>query len=215
MPIVPFHQEEEVRRAVRRGMIQDPMITVNRMQVYLMKKGFTTGKGGCLDWEYVRKLMRKVKKAAEVGTDREQEIERITKVRERYNLIADRLFKIAFWDLDSLRELIPMPTVTEQINALKAITELDLKVYDAEKIAGLFQQQGARIINAQWRSRPMPDEFYSNVVKAFESHGFGPDRMKEIQARAVEARVVAEQNGNDTAPTPTPINSTELELVAG
>ncbi len=187
MPLVPYRKEDQIRQEIRRAVIKEPMLTIARLQEILMDKGYFGINGGPLSWHYLAKLVRKVRAAAEHGADRETDLQRIAQMRERYNLIAERLFKIAFWDFNSLRELIPMPTVTESIAAAKAIMELDMKMYDAEKIAGLFQQQGQEIIQGTWRARPMPEEFYGYVTKAFAAHGFGPERLKEIQARALEA----------------------------
>lgn len=218
MAIIPFRQEEEIRREIRRAMIQDPMITIGRLQLHLAKKGFVTAAGNSLDWRFVKRLSSKVRAAAETYADRESQTERIAKTRERYNLVAERLFKIAFWDLDSLRELIPMPTVGEQVAALKAIVELDLKLFEAEKISGLFQDKGQQIIEGTWRYRPMPDEFYENVTKAFQAHGFGPERMKLISEAADRARAAAaipHDATDNTSPAPAPASAAELGVVAG
>jgi len=200
MPIIPYRKEEEIMKVIRRAMIKDPMYTTTGIQIALAKAGYETSSGHALHRQYVEKLMRKIKAGAEHYSSHELELERITKTRERYNLVAERLFKIAFWDLDSLREMIPMPTVGEQVSALKAIVELDLKLFEAERIAGLFMKQGEKLGDAEWRFRPMPSEFYENVVKAFSSHGFGPDRLKEIAARADAARAAAA----------TPIHGTDI-----
>lgn len=202
-------------RKVRIAMIKEPMLTMTRLQEILMNQGYFGIHGRALNREYLTRLVRKIKGAAEHGADRDTDLQRIAQMRERYNLIAERLFKIAFWDFNSLQELIPMPTVTEAIAAMKAIAELDMKLYDAEKIAGLFQQQGQEMIQGTWRARPMPDEFYVTITKAFKAHGFGPERLKEIQASALKATQAAQTNESHGNSQPTPVNPEDIRVVAG
>ncbi len=217
MPLIPYSKEEEIAKCVRRAMIKDPMYTVTSIQRALTKDGYFGLHGGAMDHRYVRKLIRKVQQHAQKYASRELEIERIAKTRERFALVSERLFKIAFWDFDSLQEMIPMPTVAEQISALKAIVELDLKIFEAEKIAGLFMQTSENIIEGQWRYREMPSEYYELMVQAFAARGFGPDRLRAIQDSVENARKggIKAEHGPDTtsAVRSAPSVSTELAVV--
>ena len=125
-------------------------------------------------------MMRKVHAEAEHYADRDTEKARVVRMRERMEQLIEHLFRIVFWRPEYILDHIYPPTVSEQVAAAKAIAEMDFKLYASEKISGMFQKRAAELTPANWRERPMPQQYYDMVLVAFRKHGFPQEKLAAI-----------------------------------
>lgn len=193
MPKVDFARESEIKRKVRIAIAKDPMISMPRLQAELQKQGITSANGTFVDRKFLAKMVRKISEEQRRHLDADRVEDRILETRERFNLVTQRLMKIAFWEFDYLREGIPMPTAGEQIAALNSIMKLDLALLSAEMDAGIFRRELGEV-GVLHRAVPLPAEKKEEIMRTFAAWGIGP---KQIEARFVESK---ESNG-DTGTT--------------
>jgi hypothetical protein len=158
-------KEATLKIEIRMAIAQDPMISIRRLQKILGDKGFRTYEGNPVHKDYILKLVHRVKEEAVKTLDREQINERIALTRERFNVAFQRLFKIAFWNIDYLGEGIDQPSNAEQIYALNTILKMDLALLQGEMDAGVFDRKLGSIEH-QIRNRPLDEETNAMIKDA-------------------------------------------------
>lgn len=170
MPRVDAAKEAEIKRAIRIAIAKDPLISARRLQQALLKEGFKTYRDAPLDIDYVLKLVKKVN--AEGAHDiKDSEIEsRMTETRERFRVTLERLFKIAFWEWDYLKDGIGMPEVRDQVKALEAIMKMDIALLQAEMDAGIFKRS-LGTLEIEKRNAPLTPERKLAIIEAFRKQG--------------------------------------------
>ncbi len=116
-------------------MAKDPLISTRQLQRNLEKEQLHA------DIDYILKLVRKITAEIEYDANNADLRARLTETRERFILIIERLMKIAFWEIDYLRQGIQMPTISEQMGAMQMIMNLDLALLRAEGLGGIYKHQ--------------------------------------------------------------------------
>src|ERR1700686_2172330 len=116
--------EEKIRHEIRNELAKTPVITMTALKERIEE---TFGRG--FDYEYVRRLIGKVRNEIVVEIDRTQIEDRMAFTRENYRLMRDELLKIVYWkDGDP----IPKPLARDKVEAAKNVVMLDLAVLNAE-----------------------------------------------------------------------------------
>jgi hypothetical protein len=173
MPRVPSTKENELKRAIRDEVIIDPLISLRRLQKSLYNRGFKTASDTPLDLDFISGLAKKIYREARAESDDSIIEERMTATRERFRMATERLFKIAFWNIEYLKEGIMMPKITEQIAAINALTRIDLALLQAEMDAGMFKRH-LGTLELEQRSKPLDPEYRNLVMNALKAWGVKP-----------------------------------------
>jgi hypothetical protein len=179
MPKVDHTKESEIKRELRMAIAQDPLISVRRLQVRLSERGLITCGDNPLSPKYILKLVHKINQEQAKDFDEVKISERMTKTRGRFDVAIQRLFKIAFWEWDFLKEGIPMPTAGEQVQALATIGKMDIALLQAEMDAGVFERKLGTVDLAIRRSQPLTPEAREILLKAWRNWGLLPE-VKQI-----------------------------------
>ncbi len=112
----PF--EEKIRHKIR-----DEMAMTSVISVTAIKEGMEEVFGRGFDYEYIRKLVGKVRNEIVIEIDRAQIEPRLASLRENYRLMREELLKIVHWkDGDP----IPKPLARDKVEAAKNVVMLDL-----------------------------------------------------------------------------------------
>lgn len=69
-------------------------MSVRALQNTLYERGFATPSGNPLDWYYVAKLVRKLNCEKALAVDTQKIGERLAITKERYRVIAEKLWRI-------------------------------------------------------------------------------------------------------------------------
>lgn len=161
-------QEQKIRRAIRDVIAVDPLISVDRLRDALFDRGFRTYENNPLKWHYVARLRDKVYKQAVMETSTAILGERVTEFKEKNRLAFERLIRIAFYTDDLKKEGVPPPSFKDQISALREIVKLDLAVFHAEVIAGIFEDHAVKVEKAK-RFIPIEEAKRMMILKALDN----------------------------------------------
>lgn len=175
MPKKSKEKEAELRRTIRDAIAIDPLITTQKLRQYLYKKGYKTANGNELHWEYVAKLVKKVRKDAIEKMNRVDLSERIAQTKERYRIVFERLARIAFYSKEMMELGMPPPEYSDQIRALETIVKLDLAILNAEMDAGIFE----RALGTMKIEHTLPEEEKKKIRNVFEKWGLLDTTPKE------------------------------------
>jgi hypothetical protein len=176
----PF--EEKIRHEIRNELALTPVITMTALKERIEK---TFGRG--FDYEYVRRLIGKVRNEIVVEIDRTQIEARMAFTRENYRLMRDELLKIVYWkDGDP----IPKPLARDKVEAAKNVVMLDLAVLNAEAAAGMYKKP-IEALAKEIRYEPLPDEIRVAVIASWRRGGMLPPGAIE---QMIPAQVVQPQN---------------------
>ncbi len=164
-------KEAAIKREIRLAIVQDPMISVRRLQDRLFERGFKTSNNNEISKEYLLKLVHKLNGEA-VRVIRDSEIEgRLAQTKQRFSMIFERLFKIAFWEWKYMEEGIFMPEVKDQIKAMEAIMKMDIALIQAEMDAGIFKRN-LGTLEIQKRNAPLTPERKTEILDVLKNWGF-------------------------------------------
>jgi hypothetical protein len=166
--------EDKIKRAIRDIVVIDPLISIAKLQDALFDKGYKTSSGTVLDWRYIHKLHHKVHRNTVEQTDREQVVERIAQMKERYRLMFERLLRIVYYSDDLKKEGFSPPSIREQINAINSIVRLDALIFNSELDAGIFERH-LGTLEIEQRNKPLPPELKAVMLKAFVNWGIVPE----------------------------------------
>lgn len=176
MPKIDESKEAEIKREIKIAMAIDPLISSRRLQKRLWERGmYASTAGRQVDINYILKLVRKINAEAK-NEIRNEEIEnRMSETRERFKVIFDRLFKIAFWEWDYLHEGIAMPEVKDQIKAMETIMKMDIALIEAEMDAGIFKRN-LGTLELESRNRQVTPERKQAIRVAMRNWGLFAER---------------------------------------
>ena len=178
MPKYDQETELKIKKNIRDILVLDPMIGVPTLGDTLFKRGFKTGSGNKLDTHYLYKLVKKIRGENINRADRQKLNERLADLKERYRLVYEKLVKIAFYSKE-LQELgMPAPKYKDQIEALNAITKLDLQILQAEMDAGVFERHLGKLdvdINVTEERKVL-------ILKAFANFSLIPKQNDTVAA---------------------------------
>lgn len=152
----------------------DPMISLLRLQHRLKDRGFVTYKNNPIEENYLKKLIHKLNRQSQVECDQTEISERLGKTRERFALMIEKLFKIAFWREEYLHEGYLIPKYQDQIKAMSAIAKMDLALLQAEMDAGVFERHLGTLDIDVARRKPIPENLRENAWKVFKNWGLVP-----------------------------------------
>ncbi len=173
-------KESEIKREIRMAIAQDPLISVRRLQKRLMERGIVTARGGKLDDMYLLKLVKRINAEQAKDVDEAKIADRMAKTQQRFDLVLQRLFKIAFWEWDFLKDGIPMPSPGEQIYALATIGKMDIALLQAEMDAGIYKRK-LGVLEVERRNSPLSPERKRAIITAMTGWGIIPkEETKEL-----------------------------------
>ena len=163
--------KESLKRIIRDTIVLDPMISLRSLQTLLLKKGIKVG-----NLNYLGKLRKEITTDAVVEVDKQKVLERFTEVEERCRIMREQLWKVLFPDGKSGM----MPSVSEQISAMRTIVQMDVKLIKAAIDIGLYTKKTApgnkytKEEELRMRNKPIPEEYKKSVIKAFKNWGIIP-----------------------------------------
>lgn len=178
MPKIDTSREAEIKRAIRRELALDPLLSSRRLSSRLAADGFHRNDGSDLDHEYILKLIRKINSEAVYRIHNDQIDERMIAVRERFTAIFERLFKIAFWRWEYMQEGIFMPEPKDQIKAMENIMKYDIALVEAEMDAGIYKRN-LGTLEIERRNAPLTPERKAAIELAMKNWGFLPDKKPD------------------------------------
>lgn len=177
-------QEDKIRRAIRDIAVIDPIISTRKLQDALFDKGFKTANSTPLDWRYVQKLRNKVRRQVIEDADREKVSDRISEMKEKYRMMAERLIRIIYYHDDLKKEGIMPPSYKDQISAVNTLLKYDILLFNAQLDGGIFERHLGTLEIAQ-RNIPLPPELKDQMRNAFVKWGIIPKEALHAEATAI------------------------------
>ncbi|MCK4553874.1 hypothetical protein KAU19_02845 [Candidatus Parcubacteria bacterium] len=144
MPKMRDDKEIEIKRAIRDARVIDPLISINKIQKYLFKKGFKTATDNPLDINYLGKLIKKIRREAIVNIDMAKIQERMVELKEKHRIVYERLARIIYYNKEMSDLGIPPPTQKELLKALDLVIKWDTAVLDCEMSTGIFERHNGK-----------------------------------------------------------------------
>lgn len=174
MPKITLRKENELMRAVREEIVVNPMISLLHLQRNLQQRGFTAYSGNPLDAIYLSKLIRKLNRQSIQEADNVQIGERLSKTRERFSVMIDRLMKIAYWKPEYIRDGIWPPETKDIVKALDTIQKMDLSLLQAEMDSGIYERHLGKLDIEVARKQPIPENIRTAAWQVFKNWGIVP-----------------------------------------
>lgn len=169
MPKVSESNELEVRRAIRDAYAIDPLITQRKVMQFVEKKI-----GRAISWDYLTRLLKKVKGDARPRFDKEKLEPRVQEMRETFRIARENLIQIAYG------QTLPIPTQGERMTAWRTIGMLGKLLLDAEMDLGIFDRK-LGTLDVDHRLRPLEPENRDLIVKAFEMYHIEAPVSRKIE----------------------------------
>jgi hypothetical protein len=167
----PF--EEKIRHQIRDELAIKPVITMTALKERIEN---VFGRG--FDYEYIRRLVGKVRNEIVIEIDRAQIEPRLAFTRENYRLMREELLKIVYWSPETAPEGDRKPPARDRVEAAKAVVMLDLAILNAEAAAGMYKRPIADIAK-QFQYEPLPGEVRVAVIAAWRRGGLLPSATIE------------------------------------
>ena len=180
----PF--EEKIRHEIRNEIAKTPVITMTALKERIEK---TFGRG--FDYEYIRRLIGKVRNEIVVEVDRAQIEPRLASLRENYRLMREELLKIVYWRVD---DPPPKPLARDKVEAAKSVVMLDLAMLNAEAAAGMYKKP-IEDLARQVHYEPLPPETRMIVIAAWQRGGLLPKATVEQMVPAIESTKIETSDG--------------------
>lgn len=180
-----LHQQEEyLRENVRDALALDPLITIRRLQ-----KIIEHNTGRTISDKYLMRLLGKVRRQIIFESDRKKVSARIAEVRERYATLQKHLYHIIYW-MPQYRPKygIREPKVSERINAIRTVAQMDLELLKAELDVGAYENRQAALTE-MLREGLLPQELQEQVVGVFRAWKLRPSPVQTEVTR--DCRIVA------------------------
>jgi len=183
MPKITLRNENEIIKAVREEIVMDPMISVSRLRKNLKERGITTYNGNSIDPVYLARIVRKIARRAMQEADNTKIEHRLSKTRERFSVMIDRLMKIAFWRPEYIKDGIWPPQTKDIVRALDTVQKMDLALLQAEMDAGIFERRLGTLDIEVARKQSIPENAREVAWRTFQNWGIVPQEaeMPKIQ----------------------------------
>jgi hypothetical protein len=172
----PF--EEKIRHQIRDELAIKPVITMTALKERIED---VFGRG--FDYEYIRRLVGKVRNEIVVEIDRTRIEQRMAFTRENYRLMREELLKIVYWKVG---DPIPQPLARDKVEAAKNVVMLDLAILNAEAAAGMYKKP-IEALAKEIRYEPLPGEVRVAVIAAWTRGGLLPRAAIEQMVPAMES----------------------------
>ena len=148
----PKEIEELIKRAIRDELALHPLKSVAHVRSALYLHGYQSLRGE-LDWHYVSKLMKKVRRENLTELTSQSRIERLVNLKERHRLVTETLASILNGEPTSIIDKSSFPTHTERIAAAQTILKWDMALFFCEEAAN----STTRVQHVTNQDRPNPD----------------------------------------------------------
>jgi hypothetical protein len=181
----PF--EEKIRAQIRDELAKKPVITIG------LKERLEDVFGRGFDYEYIRKLVGKVRHEIVSEIDRAQIEPRLAFTRENYRMMREELMKIVYWKLEDNEVGLPKPLARDRVEAAKAVVMLDLAILNAEAAAGMYKKP-VELLAKEIHYQPLPDEIRAVIIASWKRGGMLP-------AATIEQMVPIQEHANTGATT--------------
>jgi hypothetical protein len=175
----PF--EEKIRSHIRNEIAKTPVITMTALKERIEKE---FGRG--FDYEYIRKLVGKVRNDIVMEIDRAQIEPRLAFTRENYRMMREELLKIVYWTPDDNLQGMPKPLARDRVEAAKSVVMLDLAILNAEAAAGMYKKP-IEAIAKEIHYQPLPDEIRAVIIASWKRGGMLPAVTVEQMVPFIEA----------------------------
>ncbi|NBV76628.1 hypothetical protein EBR66_00450 [bacterium] len=128
----PKEIEELIKRAIRDEIALHPLKSVAQVRIALFKYGYQALEGP-LDWHYVARLMRAIRKENLKTLTNQSRAERIATLKERHRLITQKLADILDGKPISRMHDISYPAHADRVAAANTILKWDMAMFFAEE----------------------------------------------------------------------------------
>jgi hypothetical protein len=162
----PF--EEKIRQSIRDELAKTPTVTILGLKAALEQEY-----GRNFHFNYIRKLLGKVRGEITHEIDTAKIEPRIAATRENYRLVRDRLAKIVFWQPDPESPNERKPTNKDVIEAAKNMVMMDLALLQAEMAAGIYKKPLDEIAKAI-HYEPLAPEVRAVIIAGWMRGGLLP-----------------------------------------
>jgi hypothetical protein len=170
MKILP-QQEAYIRGAIRDELALNPLVTIRQLQ-----RNIRLGRerDRIISDKYLMKLLHKVRREIVFHSDRKRVSARLTEISERCATMQKQLLLIAYWQPEYLpHNGIKAPRLSDRINAIRTITQLDLMLLRAELDVGMYEDRRASL-EEMLRQGLLPQELHEQVVGVFRTWKLQP-----------------------------------------
>jgi len=196
MPKINLRNENEIIRAVREEIVVNPMISVSGLRQNLKERGIMTYNGNPIDPSYLGRLVRKIGRRAMKEADNIKIERRLSKTRERFSVMIDRLMKIAFWKPEYIKDGVFPPQTKDIVRALDTIQKMDLALLQAEMDAGIYKRHLGTLDVEAVRRQPIPNDVREAAWRVFKNYGIIEEngKLPKIENGNTEHSIIVQQS---------------------
>jgi hypothetical protein len=164
----PKHIEDLIKRAIRDEIALHPLKSVAQIRSTLFRYGYQA-LDGPLDWHYIARLMRVIRKENLESLTNQSRDERLANLKERHRIVTQKLADILDGKPTSIIDKTSYPTHAERIVAANTILKWDMAIFFAEEQSqsALIEEEVARkivqpmVLTMRNRETSIPVEFGS------------------------------------------------------
>jgi hypothetical protein len=131
-----------LQTAVRNIVAANPLVPIRRVQELVRQRTDRS-----ISKNFASRLMDEVRDQAINESNQKEVNERVSELRERHRILIEYLTRVQNWQPDYVWEygMRNEPTLRERMAAIKLISQLELTLFKAESITGLFERKGATL----------------------------------------------------------------------
>lgn len=131
-----------------------------------------------LDYQYIQKLRKKLKGERKYRINTQQVDERISDIRDKVSLAQQKLWEVLASD---------RTTNKDKVSAAKAIADTEIKLFNAEMDAGIFERNLGTL--AVDHGLDENDPSIQLIMQAFQNYGIvkKPKEIKTIEPKQLNA----------------------------
>lgn len=135
-------KREFLQSTVRNIIAANPIAPIRRVQELVKQRTeHSIGKN------FTSRLMEEVRDQAINESNQKEVSERVSELRERHRILIEYLTRVQNWQPSYVWDygMGKEPTLKERMAAIKLISQLELALFKAESITGLFEGKGATL----------------------------------------------------------------------
>lgn len=133
----PKEIEELIKRAIRDEIALHPLKSVAQVRSVLFKYGYQA-LDGPLDWHYVSRLMKAIRKENLETLTNQSRAERLANLKERHRIVTQKLAEILDGKPISTTFEVSYPTHADRVAAANTILKWDMAIFFAEEQSASF-----------------------------------------------------------------------------
>lgn len=117
--------EDGIKKEIRDQLALTPLVSVQKVRIKLYLNGYRSVSNGTLDWQYVAKLIKKIRTENLIKLTPENRTERLVMFKERHRILTEELTDIVRGKPLMTLSGVIVPTQRDRIAAVNTILKWD------------------------------------------------------------------------------------------